>query len=640
MLAGSLLLQADASDPQAGVNRVEFLVDGNEVGEDSSAPYEFFWNSSDIGNGPHTIAARAVNNGPPVLSSTSSHAVTAQNAFSLTNPIGFGAGDDPNGVLAADLNGDGQVDIVTANRLSNNVSVLLGNGVGFDAAVSYPAGSEPINVAAGDLNGDSKVDLVTANLSGGPYVLPGDGNGAFGAAVPYPTGERSFSIAVEDLNQDGRLDIATANRDGSVSVLLGTPDGTLAPPLMFPVEDYALSLAADDLNGDGKIDLVTVHELDEEITVLLGNGDGTFQPAVSPEAPRAHAVIASDFNEDGKVDLMLLRETSNVVSILLGNGDGSFEAFASYGPGVTSIAIGDLNGDGSADFVSSEYGADRIWVGLGNGDGSFAAAVEFDAGGAPVGVAVADVTGDGKPEVLAANTGSGPRSDRVSVLRNRTLFGPPRASTGPADAVSATMATLTGTVGPSGETSYYFEYGPTAGYGARTATRGAGSFPTKRVSEVLSGLAAATTFHYRLVGTSVAGGTSYGEDRTFTTLPRVAAADTTTPVVTLVIKARQKLLSALRKGLRATAGCSEACAMQAKLLITKKLAKKLKLPTVVGKATANLAAAGTTNLVVKFTAKAKRKLAKLRSVRVTLELLATDPAANAATARKTLTLKR
>jgi uncharacterized repeat protein (TIGR01451 family) len=122
--------------------------------------------------------------------------------------------------------------------------------------------------------------------------------------------------------------------------------------------------------------------------------------------------------------------------------------------------------------------------------------------------------------------------------------------------------------------------------------------------------------------------------------PPPGVTDTTAPGLTLVIKARQKLLPALRKGLRATAGCSEACALQAKLLITKKLSKKLKLPTVVGKATANLAAAGTTNLVVKFTAKAKRKLAKLRSVRLTLDVVATDAAGNAATARKAVTLKR
>jgi uncharacterized repeat protein (TIGR01451 family) len=122
--------------------------------------------------------------------------------------------------------------------------------------------------------------------------------------------------------------------------------------------------------------------------------------------------------------------------------------------------------------------------------------------------------------------------------------------------------------------------------------------------------------------------------------PPLAVADTTPPALTLVIAARQKLLTALRRGLRATAGCSEACAIRVKLLIAKKLARKLKLPIVVGKATKNLAAAGTTNLVVKFTAKAKRKLAKLRSVRLTLELLAADPAGNAATARKAVTLRR
>lgn len=118
------------------------------------------------------------------------------------------------------------------------------------------------------------------------------------------------------------------------------------------------------------------------------------------------------------------------------------------------------------------------------------------------------------------------------------------------------------------------------------------------------------------------------------------SADTTAPAVTAIVTARQRLLRALRRGIRATTGCSEACALQAKLLITRKLARRLKLPRTVGKATGNLAAPGTTTLVVKFTAKARRKLAKLRTVRLTLELLATDPAGNAAKARKAVRLRR
>jgi hypothetical protein len=162
-------------------------------------------------------------------------------------------------------------------------------------------------------------------------------------------------------------------------------------------------------------------------------------------------------------------------------------------------------------------------------------------------------------------------------------------------------------------------------------------------THVVSGLADGVhTFEVR--STDPAGNTTT-VSRTWTVAqpappPPVAAADTTAPAVTLGIKAGQKLLASLRKGLRATAGCSEACALQAKLLIAQKLAKRLKLPTVVGKATANLAAGGSTNLVVKFTARAKRKLAKLRSVRVTLVVIATDAATNAATARKAATLRR
>lgn len=224
---------------------------------------------------------------------------------------------------------------------------------------------------------------------------------------------------------------------------------------------------------------------------------------------------------------------------------------------------------------------------------------------------------------------------------------PPSAVTGAASDVTQNSATLNATVNPNGAgTTVYFEYGPTSTYGSRTPDQILSTGTTAQaVSAALSALATGVTFHFRVVATNEWGSTT-GTDATFTPMtppappPPVVVADTTAPLLTLTVKAGQKLPAALRKGLRATAGCSEACAMQAKLLIAKKLAKKLKLPTVLGKAPANLAAAGTTNLVVKFTAKAKRKLAKLRSVRVTLVLTATDPAGNTATARKAVTLRR
>jgi hypothetical protein len=143
----------------------------------------------------------------------------------------------PNSVAVADFNGDGNQDLVTANSttpttgniIADNVSVLLGNGDGsFAAKTDYTTGFGPESVVAADFNGDGNQDLVTANFSGGNVsVLLGNGDGSFAAMAKYPTGGSPRSVATADFNDDGKQDLATANLvDASVSVLLNAPGAT------------------------------------------------------------------------------------------------------------------------------------------------------------------------------------------------------------------------------------------------------------------------------------------------------------------------------------------------------------------------------------------------------------------------------
>src|SRR5262249_53714998 len=129
----------------------------------------------------------------------------------------------PTSVKTADLNGDGKMDVVTANFGSNDVSVLLGKGDGtFQGAQDYPAGNNPHSVAIGDLNGDGKLDLAVADRNGGLSVLLGNGDGTFQPAQSFSTDTGgSFGVAIGDLNGDGAPDVVTANHDNNdVSVLL------------------------------------------------------------------------------------------------------------------------------------------------------------------------------------------------------------------------------------------------------------------------------------------------------------------------------------------------------------------------------------------------------------------------------------
>jgi len=299
-------------------------------------------------------------------------------------------------VAVADVNGDGKPDIAVATFYANNIAVLLGNGDGtFQPAVTYPSGGSgggtcPDSVAIADVNGDAKPDLVVTNWCGQSYlsqqldVLLGNGDGTFQPAVSYSSGGQvPESVVVADVNGDGKPDLLVANlwqsfqhtQNGSVGVLLGNGDGTFQPPVIYGSGGYgAASVAVADVNRDGKPDLVVAnceaspgsgvctsvgagHGL---AAVLLGNGDGTFQPAVTYDLGGlgAGSVVVADVNGDGKPDVLVVSCASSIctssVGVLLGNGDGTFQSVASYGSGgygAASVAVADVNGDRKPDLL-------------------------------------------------------------------------------------------------------------------------------------------------------------------------------------------------------------------------------------------------------------------------------------------------
>src|SRR5262245_22119921 len=137
--------------------------------------------------------------------------------------VPYGAGDGPLSVAMGDFNGDGQQDLAVANNVSNNVSVLLGQGNGtFAGTGNYTVRDGPCSLAVGDFNGDGHQDLAVANRrSNNVSVLLGDGTGTFAGAVNYAAGVFPFSVVVGDFNGDGQSDLAVANfGNDNVSVLL------------------------------------------------------------------------------------------------------------------------------------------------------------------------------------------------------------------------------------------------------------------------------------------------------------------------------------------------------------------------------------------------------------------------------------
>src|SRR5579884_432556 len=123
----------------------------------------------------------------------------------------------PSGMAAGDLNGDGKLDVVTANTINNSVSVLFGRGDGtFQAPVNYAVGSKPVRVGVGSLRGNGLLDLVAVNNNDKSLtLLLNNGNGTFRNAGTVTTDPGPTSVVLADWNGDGKLDLAVGATDGS-----------------------------------------------------------------------------------------------------------------------------------------------------------------------------------------------------------------------------------------------------------------------------------------------------------------------------------------------------------------------------------------------------------------------------------------
>jgi hypothetical protein len=365
-------------------------------------------------------------------------------SLNIADPVNYASGGYAQALAVADVNGDGKPDVVVANQWCGHfdqygaclefegaVSVLLGNGDGtFQPEVTYDLGGPGVlAVAVADLNGDGKPDLVVAyNGNGMPTspvgVLFGNGDGTFQSPVTYDSGGEAASTAIADVNGDGHPDLIVANGSSdTVGVLLNNGDGTFQSAVVYSFFGYfALSVAIGDVNGDGYPDLVVADDCGScGGSILLNNGNGTFQSPIYYDAGQPiSSVAAADLNGDGKLDLVAgVNYTQDVgdVSVLLGNGDGTFQPAVRYSPGggsITSVAIADINGDGYLDLVvgnangyESQFyvSGGVIGVLLGNGDGTFQAVTTYSSGGFSTGsVAVSDINGDGRPDIVASNS--------------------------------------------------------------------------------------------------------------------------------------------------------------------------------------------------------------------------------------------
>ena len=338
----------------------------------------------------------------------------------------------------------------TISYLARLVLLLVASGSSF--FISCPAGSIPStasqqslftnapgspvtvqgglgNVLLGDMNNDRKLDLVVACARARSItVIEGKGNGQFGAALSTTTlAEPPGEMALGDLNGDGKLDVAVTSHDSyGVTLLTGDGKGGLAIAPTSPIvmklgqHPHTHGLAVADVNRDNKLDLLTCNNADNDISLAIGDGRGSFTraPQSFPVGPSPYPFAVGDVNNDGWPDIVATatatgpsrREQlphSRALTLLLADGKGGFAPhelpLRTGEPWFAAIA--DLNGDGRPDIIATHHELSALTVMIGDGRGGFTEAngSPFDFGVAFYQVIIADVNRDGRTDVLATS---------------------------------------------------------------------------------------------------------------------------------------------------------------------------------------------------------------------------------------------
>ncbi len=374
----------------------------------------------------------------------------------------FNTANGPYQTLIADLDGDGKPDLIVANVYAHVVSIYQNigsagtlNSNSFAPRIDLPLAlgtttDNPLGIEVADVDGDGQLDILVCDRANNQLLVcrnvatPGSlTTNSFSPPVPFATGNDPRRVHVADLDGDGKPDLIVANYGSStISILqnVGSPGAldtnSFAPAFELPTTNSVYGFAVADLDGDGRPDLVGATPGAASVAVFLNLSvpgtldlDSFAAETNFPSPNNCESVIAADLDGDGRPDLIVGSIQGNAMAVLRNLSAPGAPAFADHvdfnAPGwVHNVAVGDLNGDGKPDLaIDGELPSFMGVYQNGSAPGSFSNAslsnrVDFSTGWNVWGISVGDLDGDGRPDIVFGNS----YDSTITLYRNTTPF--------------------------------------------------------------------------------------------------------------------------------------------------------------------------------------------------------------------------
>jgi hypothetical protein len=337
------------------------------------------------------------------------------------NKIIKDVGNSPEGVKTGDANNDGFLDIVSANRADNNITILCWDDENEDWILNATigVGNSPYCIDIGDVNNDTYNDIVTANYGDNNVsIIRGKEDGSWKDIISKEVGTKPWDIAIGDVNNDGANDIVTANRvSDDISILCwdnNSEDWVAKSPISVGDSPYGVDIG--DANNDGLNDIVTANRGSDDISILCWDNNSEDWVAETPisvgDSP--YGVDIGDANNDGLNDIVNVNYGSDSISIIFGNNSNDWEDPQTRNVGSGQFAdpyrlkIGDVNNDTLNDIVVGNFNDFDVSIFCWNDSTEdWNLEISRSVSGSPSDVDIGDANNDGINEIIttASNVG-------------------------------------------------------------------------------------------------------------------------------------------------------------------------------------------------------------------------------------------